>query len=728
MIITDPIANSNHSSNGKHVARKPRRAAKSRITPPSPHVKILVGKQRRYVTMEVIRATAAADAFQQEVRSMGRKAKICFTSSMLDFSDTDRLQILDFLIALRLPFVDDADKPGDILQCAGSFVRFDSSDVERSARGRRMLCEIAALVYPQAITEAASTITQCLKVAGYVGLRAAATSKEIAAIRQRIEQACRQAKQLLVRSLLACLPDAPIVAELVVPPGYEINEAGVCGNDGDVISTPLAIAEFRQNTQTGRETAVLAFKTPSGWKPLPVDRRDIADSRRIIDLAGHGLPVSSVNATTLVAFLAAFEHVNRAAIPRRKESNRLGWQNNYESFLWGNTVITAEGPSTSADCASDHVRFRGRDDGDNQIAAAFHSRGTLEGWFQALAPIMLHRIPAFCVNAGFAAPVAAIFGAPNFAVSLSGRTSIGKTTLLRTIASTWGSPSDHDNSTLVHNWHSTPVFRDRLAAISGNVPTILDETQHAIHDEDVSRFIYGFAQGRGKGRGTIAGIDGQDPIEGILFLSGEQPVSAFSNDGGTRARVLEFWGSPFGESDSARLMVERLTQQLPNHYGHAGPGFVEAVLKSKTHWNEWTKRFQMSLRNYQDRAKANGVAHRMSTMLALVRTVSEWVHEAISTPWHWKDPIELVYDLLTTESTGANVAARALAYVVSWANGHLSEFVRPEERQSVSVQSNRQLAGIWRPGGDLALFPHRLEDSCRWSFSTRVDHSRLARP
>ena len=55
------------------------------------------------------------------------------------------------------------------------------------------------------------------------------------------------------------------------------------------------------------------------------DRKQIASQNLIVDLANHGIAVTSENARYLVRFLHDVENLNYDRIPEKKSVSRLGW-------------------------------------------------------------------------------------------------------------------------------------------------------------------------------------------------------------------------------------------------------------------------------------------------------------------------------------------------------------------------------------------------------------------
>ena len=510
---------------------------------------------------------------------------------------------------------------------------------------------------------------------------------------------------ITVRSVLS---DAPVTETAMIPAGWKVTPSQMIGPGNVEVYAPVVITERGSDDRRRAETLTLAWRVADQWHITVVDRADVADAAKIVKLAALGFPVTSVIAKGVVSYLAAYEALNREALPAVRVSARLGWQGERDGFLVGRNYHT--------DRPTDHpyatVTFRGACDGDEQIASGYYASGDLDGWLAAIEPVGRYSVPLFAFYAGFAATVAPIVGAPNFVVSFAGQTSGGKTTTLRIIASCWGCPDEQSSRSLINNWNSTPVFRDRLAAISGHVPLLLDETQH-IHDPTwITRLIYGITQGRAKGRGTVGGIDTQSPIETILFVTGETPITDLSQDGGTRARVLEFWGAPFTDQPGSADDVHAINSGIRSHFGNAGPAFVRYLMAGRDNWTQWRECYADRERRYCEQAAGNPVAGRMAPYLALIELTAELVHHTIPLPWDQCNPVDRVYAMLTAETGEADRAAAAMRHVIDWAAGNSAQFTsgigpKPDHvpHQGLAGKLCVSERGDW---GVLAFIPARL--------------------
>ena len=306
------------------------------------------------------------------------------------------------------------------------------------------------------------------------------------------------------------------------------------------------------------------------------------------------------------------------------------------------------------------------------------------GLYAAFVPVMLR-----------------IYGSENFVLDYAGATSQGKTTTLRVGASVWGRPrGGSGEGTTLHNWDTTQTWRERAPAVTNNLPFFLDDTKTVRHPDEIAQTVYTFTQGRGRGRGTVGGLAEQVGFESVLVSSGERPLVSFGEHGGTRARVLTLWGSPFGGTDEKTAAgVAAVNAALADNYGHAGPRFVEHLLKNRKRWPSFRKCHAAWTEAFTERAGNNSVAGRMAAHLAAIVYTSRVVHEALDLPWEWADPIDPLYEELTKEAAEADRAAAALRYVMGWAVANRENFFH--HNCTAGEQPHHGWAGRWDRDGEV---------------------------
>lgn len=475
-------------------------------------------------------------------------------------------------------------------------------------------------------------------------------------------------------ALGALLDDSP-VPYLLCPGRYWLAEHGtyrLMGSQDNlehrlIAHSPIIVTRILRDIDSGHEHWELAWLRHGEWQYHVVPRDVCSDSRRIVQLSALGCPVTSSTARELVTYLSEFEACNIGLMPVESVSHHLGWQSQGSEpigYLYGREWIPArEGV---------YVAYRGRDEGDEQLADGYHVAGSIDAWLEALAPAMAYDRARLAFYLPFVAPMLSILGCPNFIVDFSGRTSIGKSTLLRIAASVAGCPDETQPDSIIHSWDVTRVFAERTSATISHLPLILDDTKRAKNQQIISEILYMIANGRGRGRGNPRGIQRTGAWRTVLISSGEAPAVSYSHDGGTRGRVLSVRGLPFGPaSEQTRRMIDRLSIALRQHYGHGLPLWVRWLIEHREQWDEWREAYHRTIAAYAE-AASDGVGARLAQYAAAIECVAALVHVAFAEsghelPWDYDPPLAKLWDGIVKEASDPLGEEEALRMVWAWA-------------------------------------------------------------
>ncbi len=527
-----------------------------------------------------------------------------------------------------------------------------------------------------------------------------------------------------LRSILDVLPDAHASQDLVVPLGWHVSPGGIVriddrtDRDGELVERRINVADDpvivagRQEHEDddGTEALILYWRRNGRWRRKNVDRGVAMDARKLVHLASQGFPVNSGRAGDLVQYILDFETANMPHLPVETVSTKLGFRESGDEigFLWGESYL-AGSDTTEADTdahphewRANRVSFRPPDAGGLQLARGFHAEGTYEGWRDAVRVVPGYPIVALGFYASFVPPLMHIMKISNFILDFAYGTSTGKTTLMRVAASVWGCADESQVHTVLHTWDTTRTWRERAAATLNHLPFFLDDTKKAKSREDVSQTIYDIASGRGRGRGTVTGTAETASWQTVLFSTGEAPATSFAEHGGAHARTLSthslVWGA---EDERTGRMVNKLKAGLVLNYGHAGPRFVQWLIRNRNRWEEFRKIYSASHERYVKRAGDRAVAVRMAEYFAAIDTAAQLVHEALDLPWPYSDPIDDLYHSLTAEASVADRAESALRAALAHAASNQQAFYG---RHMVDQEDNpRQPSAGWLghwPDGD----------------------------
>lgn len=520
------------------------------------------------------------------------------------------------------------------------------------------------------------------------------------------------------------MDDAPCHEDAMIPGNFDLSKSGgvqILEPDriGNLVAKqllipPVLILKRLKNTATHQEETLIAWWRDGMWNTRVFSREILASSNKILALANYAITITSVTAPKFISYLTAYEAENQSTIPIIKVTNTLGWQLDMNAFLAGNLLITEDGyfdanagnACNQAGAQSDlPVVFKGKDDGDAQLAEAFSANGTYEGWISAINETYDYPYVFGNILAAFSTPLLAILGAQNFVIDTAFTTSRGKTTTLRGAASVWGNPSGI-GSTLLQTWDNTDVWIGRAAATLNDLPLILDDTKLAAngHKKDagtkVSGTIYKIASGRDRGRGSLDGTRITDTWRSVLLSTGEQSAVDFTEgDGGTHARVISIWGAPFGNEKNAEI-VKRFTDAVNKNYGHAGPRFIRFLLKNKADWGAWRDAYDELKLHYADQAGSDPVANRMSAHFATLAMTATLLHAALpelkpSQPI--REIINAIFAATKMSFEEADRSMSALKFICDWAASNQNKFWRDSSSDDAETayEPHGGWAGRW---------------------------------
>lgn len=494
----------------------------------------------------------------------------------------------------------------------------------------------------------------------------------------------------------AMLEDVPL-PKLVVPEPYSLsakatlitrtrrNEAGQQEEVRDVIAhAPLLLGTRLNDIDEHTVSQEVLWKRPSGWVHDIIPREHLLDARQLVPHASRDFPVSSDTSKHLVKYFQELEAANYKRIPTARVSSHLGWQgkDGRLGFLVGRSLVTKKAilPPPAIDklgrlkCNPRRVLFRGAAPGDEQLAGAYKAAGSFDEWLNVISELRGHPRALIVFYAAFVPPLLPILGVPNFIVETANETSTGKTTSLRAGASVWGLPDEHHPDAAIRTWDATPVAIERMCGVLTGLPLILDETKRAIRPEHVWKTMYLVSSGQCRSRGNKPGLALTKTFHTVLLSSGEAPSTALSQDGGTRTRVIEILGHPFGNADAeTRDLVDRINLGLLSNYGHAGPKFVHWLLQARKRWPEFIELYKQRLAHLLKKT-TSPEAGRLAKYFAAIQTAATLARRALGKRLPRTTVLATLWSEVARGGKDAVGARRALLDVMSWAESNKNRF------------------------------------------------------
>lgn len=518
------------------------------------------------------------------------------------------------------------------------------------------------------------------------------------------------------------LIEPSLLDQLRVPRGYAIDPTGVfklsVSQDGTASSTriatsPIFIVGRTHDVLTGSAKRQVMWRTPAGWTVRAIDRGVVMNSQKLIGLSDLEVPVNSNSASTLVEWFSEFEAENMHRFRASQAASRMGWikQGAVKGFLLPDGFYTLS-QEMSEESSVELVPPSGMEN----LLDGWRPAGEWEEWLRAME-IMKPFTPMWiALYASAAAPLLEILGTPSFIVDFNGETSSGKTTALRAGASIWGRPGDN-HPTAMYSWDTTKVYVERICGFLCNLPVILDETKRAKDQKTVRDVIYDFANGQGKGRGSPDGTRITASWRSVMLTSGEAAATSFSQDGGTRARVLSITGKPMGNDPKAGgPTAEELIGLLTANYGHLGRKIIH-YLASVAEQHDQLREIWKQTREHYALVARTPVTRRHAANLAAMHIAASIIHD-LGVPLPDEDPMGYCIEAIGRLEEEHDRPLAALIETVSWCSANQNRFWgRHETRTDMGtvrpVIPGKGWAGAWDQVEDwkyLAILPNVLRE------------------
>jgi len=357
------------------------------------------------------------------------------------------------------------------------------------------------------------------------------------------------------------------------------------------------------------------------------------------------------------------------------------------------------------------ITFIGRDTGDEQVAAGYHTKGTLEGWIEAFNIIKNFPIPLFYLLVALSVPFMKWLECANKTVDNCKKTSTGKTISLANSASAYGKPIRKAKDTCLHVWDTTKVAIGRIMSVINDLPLFIDDTSKAPTPEIVKDAIYSVEAGRDKARGTIYGLAVTEWFTIMALTNGEQPAVSFTkNHAGAYARTLTIQEAPFGNESNSRR-VKRVRSSVEKNYGHVAPIVIQFIADHDADYGLWEAAYEDAKEFYSDKAEGNEIADRMSDLIALVATTAPLIFKAVPQMKLEKPIAELLEYIWQFLEQGAHEADRPLEAFKAfwdWAVRNQRKFFSTKknvegEEEDESFEPNLGWYGRW---DETHKFPH----------------------
>ena len=316
---------------------------------------------------------------------------------------------------------------------------------------------------------------------------------------------------------------------------------------------PIYPARLLRNAETGKCKIEIEYFTRGQWRRVIVDRKAIASTNSIIQLADHGIHANSENAKALVKYMADVEYLNEHDIKEQKSSGKLGWIDGV--FLPYDTSIVFDN--------EDNLR---------SLVDSIRECGSKKKWYNTALKLREKRRIEILIY--LAASLGSVLvdpvGALPFIVDLWGDTGRGKTVALMLAASIWGDPNE--GGYITDAKATITAMEIRMNALNSLPMMIDDMAQIKNQDDDFSGLVYKWCAGHGKDRSNVTlGLNKQTAWQNCILTNAERSLVTETMQAGAVNRIIdvEIGDDPiFGDEGN------QVANTLRKNYGFAGRDFV----------------------------------------------------------------------------------------------------------------------------------------------------------
>lgn len=372
-----------------------------------------------------------------------------------------------------------------------------------------------------------------------------------------------------------------------------------------ITSTPPYVTERYKNVETGEFYYELQFEDEKRKYKLPVLARDITQGKFLVELASKGLEVTQNEAGNLVQYLSFYRRFNK--IPDYDVATRLG-------EIKGHFISPYQ-----EDQQDNRYKIFNSDRGYQALIDAFETKGNIDDYIKGVFnPIKDNPMAMMMFYSSLGSVLLKDFDVDPFVSEISGRTSSGKTFILKICASVWG------NRKLVTEWNATNVSVERMASFMNSFPLIKDDTRKADNPFRIPSIVYQFSGGQSKGRGNSdRSIDYLEPWNNIMLSSGEVAIPDIAPDkAGVAGRVITLQDDPFPNTEKTEF--GDIAKVMENNHGLLGKLFIKQYKYCK---NKYKASFESAVKYFIKQANGNEVMDRIARSFALLQTTGEILND-----------------------------------------------------------------------------------------------------
>lgn len=299
---------------------------------------------------------------------------------------------------------------------------------------------------------------------------------------------------------------------------------------------------------------------------------------------------------------------------------------------------------------------------------------------------------AYCI--GFASVVSGLIS--NFRgldvpiVGLTGRSTTGKTTALKLIASIWGDPNSN-GTVILKNQATEKGFQAQITGLFG-YPICFDDLD-TNQKLDMETFLYDLSRGTQR---TFSDVDGnpvftRHAFSGLAIITGENSlVERTSQKMGLFSRVLELDEVKWTCSDEFSTKIKDCVSL---NYGFKGKKFakfiqnksLEKILEQFDHYKKLVK---------QNLNQTDKFADRTSSKLALINQTIALVNECFGLSLDERQLMSFAYKSEIEQQNKRNKSKLAYEFMYSYYQANKNKFDIKQKRGDYISQTRERREGI----------------------------------
>lgn len=297
------------------------------------------------------------------------------------------------------------------------------------------------------------------------------------------------------------------------------------------------------------------------------------------EITGAGIAFVEQTVKDLTTFVRAYLENLKSVLPRIRYITHFGWDDAYENFSLGTHILTPKHHLMS----ELHPSLK-----QFPPAEAVEAMGSPSEWFKIWSafdnPVLADQ--AFLTTIAWGAPIVRWTNESAAWFHLVGETGSGKSFTLKVIASVYANPRKW-----LLNLSDTRVSIREAMGFLKNLPPCFDEVQGK-HVEEFGEFLYSMTQSRTAMRGNwdkgVMGIGKTREFWLIGVSNSNVPLSerlaVNDNHAQSEAQLYRFVELHSPKTAEMRLDARAsrtLDMLLQTNYGHAGPVYIEYIVKNQ---------------------------------------------------------------------------------------------------------------------------------------------------